>query len=78
MIFPNKFIKFEESVLNKMIHVIRVCEQNREISVHDLYQKTDNKFSAVDEFLLSIDVLHLLDVIDVNFEDNTVRYAKQN
>lgn len=78
MIFPNKFIKYEESILNKMFHIVKICEQDKNIPIHVLYKKTESKFSAADEFLYSLDVLYILNVIEVDFVNNIVTYVEGN
>lgn len=78
MIFPNKFIKFEESTLFKMLSVLNVCRSKKNIEISELYSLTEHKFNCIDEFLYSIEVLHILDAIEVDFNNETVFYAKKD
>jgi hypothetical protein len=78
MIFPNKFIKYEESVIFKMISVLSVCEKEKELTIQELYKITEMKFSGIDEFLYSIDILHILDSIKLDFTTNKVSYVESN
>jgi hypothetical protein len=78
MILPNKFIKSDESVIIKMVFVLKICQQLKSVSIHELYKNTEKHFSALDEFLYSLDVLHVLDVIKVDFVTSTVTYVEEN
>lgn len=77
MIYPNKHIRFEESIIFKMVCILEQNSGNQE-DIHELYLKTQNKFKSIDEFLYSLDVLYVLDMIEVDFESETITYAKRN
>ena len=77
MIYPNKHIRIEDSIIYKMIAVLEV-QNDSEINIHDLYSKLKNKFSNTDEFILSLDVLYVLNMIEVDFNTETIKYAKRN
>lgn len=70
MIFPNKFISFDSSVLSKL-HIISEIDVKK-ISLVELYYELHNKFDSMDEFLYFIDVLYLLDYLEVDFEKEEV------
>lgn len=78
MIFPNKFIKYEESILFKMLSVLEICQQKEVLGISELYSLTEKKFDGIDEFLYSIDVLHILDTIEVDFNSEEISYVKTN
>lgn len=77
MIYPNKHIRIEDSIIYKMIAVLEV-QNDSEMNIHDLYSKIKNKFSNTDEFILSLDVLYVLDMIEVDFNTETIKYAYRN
>jgi len=77
MIYPNKNIRIEDSIIYKMIAVLEV-QNDSEMNIHDLYSKIKNKFSNTDEFILSLDVLYVLDMIEVDFNTETIKYADRN
>lgn len=77
MIYPNKHIRIEDSIIYKMIAILEI-HNDSEMNIHDLYSKTKNKFSNTDEFILSLDVLYVLDMIEVDFNTETIRYASGN
>ncbi len=75
MIYPNKNIRFEESIIYKMISVLEL-KNDLEVNIHDLFTKTRKHFKNADEFILALDVLYVLDMIEVNFTNETIRYVK--
>jgi hypothetical protein len=77
MIYPNKHIRFEESIIYKMIFILDQSSEY-EINIHELFSKTRNKFTNADEFIYSLDVLHILDMIEMDFENETIKYVKRN
>jgi hypothetical protein len=77
MIYPNKHIRIEDSIIYKMVSILEV-QNDSEINIHELYSKVKNKFSNTDEFILSLDVLYVLDMIEVDFNTETIKYANTN
>jgi hypothetical protein len=77
MIYPNKNIRFEESIIYKMISVLELQEK-ASINIHELYNQTKAKFKNTDEFIISLDVLYALDMINVDFETENIEYVKRN
>ncbi|MDM1508339.1 hypothetical protein HX082_02885 [Myroides odoratimimus] len=77
MIYPNKNIRFEESIIYKMISILELMDK-KNISIHELYNKTKSNFNNIDEFIISLDVLYVLDMIKVDFENEIISYAKGN
>ncbi|MFP8818127.1 ABC-three component system middle component 7 [Acinetobacter johnsonii] len=66
MITPNKTIPLKSSVIYKCIYILE--KDFESIYLVDLYRDIISKFDGVDEFLYSIDVLFLLNLVDVDFE----------
>jgi hypothetical protein len=77
MIYPNKHITFEESIIFKMISILENSNEN-EVDIHELFNKTKKTFKNADEFIYSLDVLYVLDMIEVDFSNETVKYVKRN
>lgn len=77
MIYPNKNIRFEESIIYKMLSILEQREKST-ISIHELYNETKSKFNNTDEFIISLDVLFALDMIDVDFENENITYVKRD
>lgn len=77
MIYPNKNIRFEESIIYKMISLLEQRERST-INIHELYNETRSKFKNIDEFIISLDVLYALDMINVDFENENIQYVKRD
>lgn len=77
MIYPNKHIRFEESILYKMIYILEAQEYS-EMTISELFTKTISKFQNADEFIYSLDVLYILDEIEIDFENEIIKYVKRN
>ena len=77
MIYPNKHIRFEESIIYKMIHILENGDE-RDVDIHELFSQTKKRFKNADEFIYSLDVLYVLDMIEVDFPNETIRYVKRN
>ncbi|MEN9909735.1 MAG: hypothetical protein RLZZ540_2884 [Bacteroidota bacterium] len=77
MIYPNKNIKVENSILYKMTFLLEDANI-KNISILDLYYKTKSKFNNIDEYIYSLDVLYLLDIIEIDFELELITYADRN
>jgi len=77
MIYPNKNIKVQDSILYKMTHLLEDFEVV-EIGILELYNRTKSKFNNIDEYIYSLDVLYILEIIDVDFELEKITYVKRN
>lgn len=77
MIYPNKHIQFEESIIYKMIFLLEAQEYS-EISITELFTNTISKFQNADEFIYSLDVLYILDEIEIDFKNEIIKYVKRN
>lgn len=66
MITPNKTIPLKNSIIYKCIYILEVNFES--IYLVDLYRDVVGRFDGIDEFLYSIDVLYLLNLVDVDFE----------
>lgn len=73
MITPNKYIDFENSIIFKMLSLIKDTEQK--ISVVDLYKKHEADFDGIDEFIFSLDALYALDRIEIDFNTGIINYV---
>lgn len=78
MIFPNKLVLFKDCVLAKTVYILDALTVN-ESSVEDLFHKTKQYFSDdVNQFILALDVLFMLAVIELDLEKRVVRYVEAN
>ncbi|MFD2334385.1 ABC-three component system middle component 7 [Cohnella sp. GCM10020058] len=75
MLTPNKIISFNESIIGKMIVILRHLELGEQ-SISKLYHQTFHNFDEIDEFIFSLEVLYLLDSIEVDFGKGAIKYVK--
>lgn len=73
MITPNKIISLDESALGKAGAILK--HGKSPISVRKLYEEIGVNFESIDQFLLTLDVLYILDRIDLDPTGRTVTYA---
>lgn len=74
MIYPNKNIRFEESLLNKMTAIL-LLKRKKSIRIDDLYDQLKDEYETIDQFLISLDVLYALNAISLNEDNGTIEYA---
>ncbi len=73
MITPNKVVPLSASVLGLLTHVLKAGPAP--IQLADLFQQVGDKFESIDQFLLTLDVLFLLDRLTVDFSSERILYA---
>ncbi|HAF98259.1 MULTISPECIES: ABC-three component system middle component 7 [Paenibacillus] len=76
MIVPNKIISFENSIINRMLIILEMLRINKNYRVADLFVELGPEFEGIDEFIYSLDVLFLLDVIDLDTDSGVIQYVK--
>lgn len=77
MILPNKLVSFQNSLLPKTVLII-VELSAKPLSVNELYDKLIKKFEDIDQFILTLDVLYLLDKVRYNEEWEVLEYVENN
>ncbi|MGK9487115.1 ABC-three component system middle component 7 [Bacillus pumilus] len=75
MIVPNKIISLNESIIGKMIFILEHITEQKYLTIEDLFRNTRSHFEEIDEFVLSLDVLYLLDAIEVEFSRGEATYV---
>ena len=53
MIVPNKVIRFNESIIGKVIYILEELS-NGDLSIENLYTNTQEYFEGIDEFIFSL------------------------
>lgn len=77
MILPNKLISFQDCVLAKTICILeKINDAN--YSIIELYQKVESHFEDINEYMLTLDVLYVLEKIKYNEELQVIQYVKEN
>lgn len=74
MILPNKFLSYDDSTLSKLPLIIKAIDGGIEVS--QLYKKLAAKFSGIDEFILTLDLLFAINTIRIDFDTRIVKYVE--
>lgn len=77
MILPNKLVSFQNSLLPKMVLIIDELYVEP-LSVSGLYEKLRKKFEDLDQFILTLDVLYVLEKVRYNEEWEVLEYVEQD
>lgn len=74
MLTPNKFINFDRSILSKLSLILEsIDEEDTTIGV--LYHKLHDKFDTPNQYILSLDLLYVLEMIEIDFETKRITHA---
>lgn len=74
MIYPNKTIKVEDSIIYKTTFILEQKSEDEQ-KVFQLWSKVKSKYSNIDEFIYALDILYALDMISINWSKETIVYA---
>lgn len=77
MIFPDKLVTFQESVIAKSVYILKALT-GRNLMTSDLFIETKEYFEDISEFLLALDTLYLLGKIAFIDESQVIEYVKEN
>lgn len=77
MIFPNKLISFQNSTLFKTVYVLEELSLEP-LGVLALYEKVKKHFEDLDQFILTLDILYMLEKIEYNREWRTITYVEND
>lgn len=74
MITPNKVISLADSALGRVGAILKHGPEP--VDLVTLFQSVADEFESIDQFLLSMDVLYALGLIDLNPATRVVTYAQ--
>lgn len=74
MLLPNKLFSYNESILSKLIIVLKELEK-KPCGVHELYKQVIGKMTGVSEFMEVLDCLYALEKIEYDEEVGVLRYV---
>ena len=77
MILPNKLISFQDCILAKTVYILEKIK-NSKFSVIELYEQVETHFEDLNEYMLALDVLHVLGKIEYNEELQVIQYVEKN
>jgi len=73
MIAPNKAVSIHDSALGHAKFIL--AHGPEPIHIGELYEKTGDHFESIDHFLLTLDLLYVLEKIEVNLDTQILSYA---
>lgn len=77
MILPNKLIPYKDCILAKLVYVLDVIiHENERLDV--LYEQIKSNFEDINQYILTLDVLFVLEKIQLDEELKVVKYVKKN
>lgn len=77
MILPSKLFSYNQSVLPKMVVLIKEI-QKQDRGVLELFQQVQDKFDGVDEFVETLDGLYALGKIELDTNRRTLKYVERD
>ncbi|CAD0363721.1 hypothetical protein CFBP498_49290 (plasmid) [Xanthomonas hortorum pv. vitians] len=73
MISPNKVVRLKDSALGKTVFIL--SQGSAPIGVSALYQRVAKNFDSIDQFLLTLDLLFVLERIDIDPGTRMITYV---
>lgn len=74
MLFPNKLFSYNESILPKLLVVIKELKK-KPLGVRELYQKVIRNMSGVNEYIDVLDCLYALHKIEYDEKEGVLHYV---
>ncbi len=74
--FPSKVVKIKDSILWNLPDIVNIVENQDNLV--KAYNISIEKKIDINDFLLSIDILYLLDMIEIIDEKGNYKYVKTN
>lgn len=75
MILPNKLIRFQDSIIGKMVCILDKVSLEHQ-SINCLYDKVNNNFEDINQYILALDVLFVLEKIKFDEKAQVITYVK--
>lgn len=75
MKLPNKITTLNESVIGKSIKILDIISK-QDLSVLELFEKTNKCFSSFDEFIDALDYLFAINMISLIDNRSEIHYVK--
>ncbi|MBS1363166.1 MAG: ABC-three component system middle component 7 [Bacilli bacterium] len=75
MKLPSKIINYDESIIGKFSFILDEIS-NKEINIYELFDKLKKKFNNVEEYLVTLEVLYLLNKIEILEDSEVIKYVK--
>ncbi len=73
MSFPNKFTRFDKSILSKISMLI--IDEVSYIDLSELIEMRLDKFEDISEFMLALDILYVLGKVEFDENQGLIHYV---
>lgn len=77
MIFPDKLLNYQESILPKSVQLLN-CLKDGPIGVSKLYEQVKKHYDDLDTYILTLEFLYVLDKIEYDEEWEVVKYVEND
>lgn len=74
MKLPSKIINYDESIIGKFTFILDEISL-RQFNIYELFDKLKKKFDSLEEYLLTIEVLYLLNKIELCENSEVIKYV---
>lgn len=68
MKLPNKLFSYRESIISKFPIILNVLEQDKRLTIYELYLNVSPKFVDITEYFEVLESLYILGKIEYNYE----------
>jgi hypothetical protein len=75
MKFPNKLFSYRESIISKFPIILNVLEQEKHLTILELYVNVINKFEDITEFCETVECLYILGKIEYSYESRRIYHV---
>lgn len=75
MKLPSKIINYDESIIGKFSFILDEVSK-KESNIYELFDKLKKKFNNVEEYLVTLEVLYLLNKIEILEDSEVIKYVK--
>lgn len=75
MKLPNKLFSYKESVISKFPIILNILEQDKPLTICELYLNVTNKFESVTEFFETVECLYVLGKIEYSYESRRIYHV---
>ncbi|GMA98263.1 ABC-three component system middle component 7 [Pelosinus sp. IPA-1] len=77
MILPNKLIRFQDSIIAKTVCILDEVSLEHQ-SINSLYDKVNNNFEDLNQYILALDVLFALEKIKIDEKAQVLTYVTKD
>ncbi|MBU3216862.1 hypothetical protein LL033_14985 [Clostridium estertheticum] len=72
---PNKLFSYSESIISKFPIILNVLEEEKHLTIYELYIHVIKRFDDITEFAETVECLFVLGKIDYNYQLRRVNHV---